>query len=69
VQDAVLLPSVDVGRHCRLRKVVVDKGCVIPEGMTIGFDAALDAQRFFRTDGGVVLVTAPMLAALTTQGA
>jgi glucose-1-phosphate adenylyltransferase len=69
VQDAVLLPSVDVGRHCRLRKVVVDKGCVIPEGMTIGFDAALDAQRFFRTEGGVVLVTAPMLAALTTQGA
>jgi glucose-1-phosphate adenylyltransferase len=64
VQESVLLPCVEVGRHCRLRKVVVDKGCVIPEGLSIGFDAALDARRFFRTEGGVVLVTASMLANL-----
>lgn len=69
VQEAVLLPSVNVGRHCRLRKVVIDKGCVIPDGLSIGFDAALDAQRFFRTEGGVVLVTASMLVALNNQGA
>ncbi len=64
VEEAVLLPEVDVGRGCKLRKVVVDNGCVIPPGMQIGFDAAEDARRFYRTDSGVVLVTKAMLMAL-----
>ncbi len=65
VDQAVLLPEVDVGRGCQLRKVVVDNGCVIPEGMDIGLDAAEDARRFYRTDSGVVLVTREMLEHLT----
>ena len=64
VEEAVLLPDVDVGRHCRLRKVVVDNGCAIPDGMRIGWDAEEDARRFYRTDNGVVLVTHEMLMAL-----
>ena len=64
IEESVLLPEVDVGRHCQLRKVVIDNGCVIPDGMQIGFDAAEDARRFFRTDSGVVLVTRAMLEAL-----
>ena len=68
VEEAVLLPEVDVGRHCRLRKVVIDKGCRIPEGMSIGFDAADDARRFFRTEQGVVLVTREMLERLAPEG-
>ena len=64
VEEAVLLPEVDVGRGCKLRKVVIDNGCVIPPGMQIGFDAAEDARRFYRTDSGVVLVTKAMLMAL-----
>ncbi|GLS14110.1 glucose-1-phosphate adenylyltransferase [Hydrogenophaga electricum] len=64
VDEAVLLPEVDVGRGSKLRKVVVDNGCVIPPGMAIGFDAEADARRFFRTPGGVVLVTREMLEKL-----
>ena len=67
VDECVVLPEVDIGRHCRLRKVVIDNGCVIPEGMQIGFDAAEDARRFYRTDSGVVLVTRDMLERLTTE--
>jgi glucose-1-phosphate adenylyltransferase len=65
VDEAVLLPEVDVGRHCKLRKVVIDNGCVIPEGMQIGHDAAEDARRFYRSETGVVLVTKEMLAKLS----
>ena len=68
VEEAVLLPEVDVGRHCRLRKVVIDKGCRIPAGLSIGFDAAEDARRFFRTEQGVVLVTREMLDRLDVAG-
>jgi glucose-1-phosphate adenylyltransferase len=66
VEEAVLLPQVDVGEHCELRRVVVDKGCRIPAGMRIGFDAQEDARRFHRTARGVVLVTPDMLEALAT---
>jgi glucose-1-phosphate adenylyltransferase len=62
--EAVLLPDVNIGRHARLTKVVVDRGCQINEGIVIGEDPKLDAQRFYRTDGGITLVTAEMLAAL-----
>jgi glucose-1-phosphate adenylyltransferase len=65
VEEAVLLPGVDVGRGCRLRKVVVDVDCALPEGMQIGFDATEDARRFYRTEAGVVLVTREMLEGLT----
>ena len=64
VEESVILPEVDIGRSCELRKVVIDNGCVIPDGMKIGVDAADDARRFFRTDNGVVLVTRAMLEKL-----
>ena len=62
--EAVLLPEVEVGRHARLNKVVVDRGCRIPEGLVVGEDPELDAQRFYRSEDGVVLISAEMLAAL-----
>jgi len=64
IEQAVILPDVTISRHCRLRKVVIDRGCEIPEGMVVGEDAALDAQRFERTSDGVVLITRDMLAKL-----
>jgi len=69
VEESVLLPQVDVGESCELRRVVVDKGCRIPAGMRIGFDAIEDARCFHRTEQGVVLVTRNMLQALETQAA
>ena len=64
IEQAVVLPGVTIGRDCRLRKVVLDRGCELPEGLVIGEDPVLDAQRFERSDGGVVLVTREMLAKL-----
>jgi glucose-1-phosphate adenylyltransferase len=64
VDWSVLLPDVQVGRNVRLNRVVIDRGCHIPEGMVIGEDAQLDTQRFFRTESGITLVTQVMLAKL-----
>jgi glucose-1-phosphate adenylyltransferase len=44
-----------------LRNVVIDRGVRIPSGMVVGEDPELDAQRFRRTDRGIVLITQPML--------
>ena len=64
VEWSVLLPEVVVGRGARLKRVVVDHGCEIPDGMVIGEDAQADAARFFRTESGITLVSPPMLAKL-----
>ena len=64
VSWSVLLPEVQVGRGARLNKVVVDRGCHIPDGMVIGENAEDDARRFHRSEQGVTLVTRNMLRAL-----
>ena len=62
VNWSVLLPGVVVGRGVRLTRVVIDRGVSIPDGMVIGEDAELDAQRFLRSENGITLVTASMVA-------
>jgi glucose-1-phosphate adenylyltransferase len=62
VHWSVLLPGVQVGRGASLNRVVIDRGCSIPDGMVIGEDEAIDAQRFHRSPNGITLVTATMLA-------
>ena len=61
IEDSVLLPNVQVGADCRLRRVVVDKYCRIPAGLAVGIDPAADRRRFHVTDGGVTLITPEML--------
>ncbi len=62
VEDSVILPEVDIGRHCRIKKVIIDRGTVVPDGTEIGVDMEADKKRGFRiTDKGVTLVTPDML--------
>ena len=64
VSWSVLLPGVQVGRHARMTRAVIDRGCSVPDGLVIGEDAALDAQRFYRSENGITLVTREMLEKL-----
>jgi glucose-1-phosphate adenylyltransferase len=61
IDEAVLLPYVDVAQGARLNRVIVDRGVKIPQGLVVGEDAALDASRFRRTANGVCLITQPMI--------
>ncbi len=61
VEDSVLFPQVEIGRHCVVRKAVIDKGCVIPPDTSIGVNPEDDAARFHVSAGGVVLVSPEML--------
>ena len=62
VTDSVVLPDVEIGRHCRIKKAILDRGCRLPENTVIGEDHEQDKARGFRvTDNGVVLVTPDML--------
>ncbi|MBB6250641.1 glucose-1-phosphate adenylyltransferase [Nitrospirillum iridis] len=61
VENAVLLPYVDVARSARLTNVVVDRGVRIPNGLVVGEDPELDAARFRRCASGVCLITQAMI--------
>jgi glucose-1-phosphate adenylyltransferase len=55
VEESILLDGVDVGRHCRIRRAIVDKGVKVPAGTEIGYDPEADARRFSISDGIVVV--------------
>ena len=61
LRDCVVLPDVEIGKNCRLRKVVIDKFCRIPDGTVIGENPEADAERFYVSPEGVVLVIPEML--------
>jgi len=61
IEDAVILPKVDIGRYVTLRRVVIDRGARIPDGMEIGVDPEQDRKRFYVSEKGITLVTADML--------
>jgi glucose-1-phosphate adenylyltransferase len=64
LDETVVLPQVDIGRHARLTKTVVDRGCKIPDHLVVGEDPEEDERRFYRTESGITLVTREMLAKL-----
>lgn len=64
IENAVLMPRVNIGRSVRLKNVIVDRGVEIPSGLVVGEDPEEDARRFRRTENGVCLITAEMIAAL-----
>jgi ADP-glucose pyrophosphorylase len=61
IEQSVILPQVEIGRYVTLKRVVVDKGAHIPDGMSIGVNAEEDRKNFYISDKGVTLVTAEML--------
>ncbi|HEY7377264.1 MAG TPA: glucose-1-phosphate adenylyltransferase [Steroidobacteraceae bacterium] len=62
VVQSVLLPDSRIGVRCRLRRVIVEAGCDIPDDTVIGENPAEDAARFEMSPGGVVLVTKDRLS-------
>ena len=61
VEDSVVLPGVEIGRHAVLKRCVIDKRCQTPPGMQIGVNPEQDRQRFFVSPKDITPVTAEML--------
>jgi glucose-1-phosphate adenylyltransferase len=66
IDETVILPAVEVGADCNIKRAVLDRGCRIPAGTTIGVNHEDDRARGFRVSSqGIVLVTPDMLNALS----
>lgn len=67
LKRCIVLPYVDIGEKCQLTNVVIDRGVKIPDGLAVGNDPKLDAERFYRTKSGVCLITQPMIDRLVAS--
>ncbi len=56
IEDSVILPNVEIGNNVTLRRVIVDKRCRLPSGLTVGVDPVADRKRFHVTDRGVTVI-------------
>jgi glucose-1-phosphate adenylyltransferase len=66
IQQSNILPNVEVGRQCIIKKCIVDKNCRIPDGSQIGVNPEEDRKRFHVTASGITLVTQAMLGQSNT---
>ncbi|MGJ0483435.1 MAG: glucose-1-phosphate adenylyltransferase [Methylomicrobium sp.] len=61
LENCIVLPQANIGRNCRIKRAIIEKGCEIPEGTVIGENLAEDAKKYHVSPGGIVLVTPDML--------
>src|SRR6185437_425917 len=57
VDSSILFSHVNVGRHCRIRRAIIDRDVHLPDGTVVGYDTEADRQRYFVTDSGITVVT------------
>jgi glucose-1-phosphate adenylyltransferase len=56
ITDSIIYDNCNIGRHARIRRTIIDKNVVVPEGMEIGFDAETDKKRFTVSETGIVVI-------------
>jgi glucose-1-phosphate adenylyltransferase len=56
IEDSVIMDWTEIGRGCKIRRAIIDKSNLIPPGTEIGYDPEQDRQRFYMSDGGIVVL-------------
>jgi len=56
VEDSIVFENVNIGRHCKIRRAIIDKHVDIPAGTTIGYDLDKDRRQFHVSESGIVII-------------
>jgi glucose-1-phosphate adenylyltransferase len=56
IEDSVIMDWTEIGRGCKIRHAIIDKSNLIPPGTEIGYNLEQDRQRFYVSDGGIVVL-------------
>jgi len=56
ITDSIIFDNCNIGRYARLRRTIIDKNVVVPEGTEIGFDSESDKKKFTVSDTGIVVI-------------
>lgn len=58
VEESIILNDSVIGRHCRIRRAIIEKKSIVPPNTVIGYDLQADARKYRITEGGIVVVEA-----------
>ena len=61
VSDSILMEGVDIGRHAKVRRAIIDKYVKVPQKMEIGYNLKEDKKRFTVTESGIVVIPKGMV--------
>jgi glucose-1-phosphate adenylyltransferase len=50
------MPGVVIGRGAVVRRAILDKNVIVPDGAQIGVDLEADAQHYTISEGGIVVL-------------
>ncbi|HVB33777.1 MAG TPA: glucose-1-phosphate adenylyltransferase [Patescibacteria group bacterium] len=56
VEDSILYNHVNIGRHCRIRRAIIDRHVDLPERTVIGYDPEEDRKHYYVSDSGISVV-------------
>jgi glucose-1-phosphate adenylyltransferase len=56
VEDSIVFEQVNIARHSRIRRAIIDKNVELPPGTVIGYDEEADKKRFHVTESGIVVI-------------
>ena len=56
ITDSIIMFNCNIGRHARIRKTIMDKNVIVPEGYEIGFDLDSDRKKYTVTESGIVVI-------------
>lgn len=57
VDGSIIFSHVNIGRHCRIRRAIIDRDVDLPEGTVIGYDPEEDRKNYFVSPSGLTVVT------------
>jgi len=57
IDSSIIFTHVDIGRHCRIKRAIIDRDVHLPEGTVIGYDQAEDKRHYHVTPSGLTVVT------------
>ncbi len=64
VEGSVIMPGVRIGRNAVVRRAILDKNVVVPDGAQIGVDLERDRALYTVSDGGIVCLGKGVTASL-----
>jgi len=58
IEDSIFFENVEIGRHVKVKRAIIDEHIKIPDGQEIGYDHEADRQKGYTvTESGIVVVT------------
>jgi glucose-1-phosphate adenylyltransferase len=57
IDSSIIFTHVDIGRHCRIKRAIIDRDVHLPEGTVIGYDPVEDKRHYHVTPSGLTVVT------------